>query len=101
MNRIIEFLHFCSSIVIALCRLFFLTCAMVASGLQIILFCETEICNIEMKGMPLRHQRMKDMQNLAFVDSLLVNNPELLDYADEHTDVPPPNTDDDDDDEGI
>jgi hypothetical protein len=70
---------------------------MVASGIHIILFSETEICNIEMKGMPLRHQREKDMENLAFVDTLLVNNPELLDYADAHPDMPPPGDEDDGD----
>ena len=83
MNRVIEFFEVFWSITIALCRLFFLTCAMVASGIHIILFSETEIYNIEMKGMPLRYQRKKDMENLAFVDTLLVNNPELLDFADE------------------
>lgn len=97
MNRVVEFLEAFVSIIIALCRLFFLTCAMVTSSLQIILFTETEIANIELKGMPLRYQRKKDMQNLAFVDSLLLNNPELLDYADEHPDAPP----EDIDDEGI
>ena len=101
MNRVVDFLEAFISIVIALCRLFFLTCAMVSSAIHIILFSETEIYNIEMKGMPLRHQRKKDMQNLAFVDSLMINNQDLLDYADEdmrkNGELPP----EDDDDEGI
>ena len=99
MNKIAEFFEVLWSITIALIRLFFLTCAMVTSGVQIILFTGTEICNLEMKGMPLRHQKKKDMENLAFVDTLLVNNQDLLDYADENSgDLPP--LDDSDDDKG-
>ena len=97
MNKIIDFLEAFVSIIIALCRLFFLTCAMVSSAIHIIIFSETEIYNIEMKGMPLRHQRKKDMQNLAFVDTLMINNQDLLDYADEHQDAPPEDDDDDED----
>ena len=96
MNRITEFLGELYSVIIALFRLFFLTCAMLTSGLQIILFTRTEVCNIELRGMPWRCDRLKDMQNLAFIDKICVENPDLLDYADEHPDAPS-----DDDDEGI
>ena len=89
-DRIAEFLEAFFSVVIALIRLFFLTCAMITSGVQIILFTGTEICNIEMKGMPLMYQRRKIKDQLSFVDSVCLQNQDLLDYADENSgDLPP------------
>lgn len=89
MDRFNEFLGEIYSIVIALLRIMFLTVAMVTSAVHVALFTRTEICNIELKGMPWRCDRLKDMQNLAFIDKICIENPDLLDYADEHPDVPP------------
>ena len=36
----------------ALLRLLFLTIAMFASGVHLVLFTRTEVCNVEMRGMP-------------------------------------------------
>ena len=66
------------SVMLAIIRLFFLLLALTFSGLQIILFTRTEICNIEMKGQPWRCDREKMMDNVAFVDKMYLENPELF-----------------------
>ena len=103
MNRLHEIMAEVFSAVVALLRLVFLTCAMFASGVHIVLFTRTEVCNIEMRGMPWRCDRERDMSTLSFIDKICLENPDLLDYADEQMEkdgkLPP--TDDDDNDEGI
>ena len=98
MNRFHEIMSDIWSAVVALIRLLFLTCAMFASGVHIVLFTRTEICNIEMRGMPWRCDREKVADQLSFVDKICLENPDLLDYADEQMrqngELPP------DDDEG-
>ena len=96
MDRIREVLDEIASIIVALVRLIFLVFAMITSGMHIVLFTRTEICNIEMRGMPWRCDREKMADQLSFVDSLCISNPELLDYADEHPDAPPPADDEGD-----
>ena len=81
-ERIKEFLNAFISALIAIIRLFFLAVGLIASGLHIILFNRMEICNIEMKGLAWRCDREKDMQNMAFIDKMVLENPDLLDYAD-------------------
>lgn len=71
-----------SSACIALLRLVFLAVTFVISGVHLILFTRTEICNIEIRGNAFRCDREKDLANLAFVDKLMVENPDLLDIAD-------------------
>ena len=100
MSRFSEIMAAIFSAVVALLRLVFLTCAMFASGVHIVLFTRTEVCNIEMRGMPWRCDRERDMSTLSFVDRLMVDNPDLLDYADEQMEKEgkfPPADDDDDD----
>ena len=98
MKRFHEIMSDIWSAVVALIRLLFLTCAMFASGVHIVLFTRTEICNIEMRGMPWRCDREKVADQLSFVDKICLENPDLLDYADEQMrqngELPP------DDDEG-
>lgn len=98
MNRFHEIMSDIWSAIVALIRLLFLTCAMFASGVHIVLFTRTEICNIEMRGMPWRCDREKVADQLSFVDKICLENPDLLDFADEQMrqngELPP------DDDEG-
>ena len=49
-----------------------------------------------MKGMPWRHDRQKDMQNIAFLDKLCVENPELLDIPEGELSDDFPHPDDED-----
>lgn len=83
MNRIKEIFSEIGSATIALVRLFFLVCAMFTSGVHIVLFTRTEVCNIEMRGMPWRCDRERLADNMSFVDKICLENPELLDFADE------------------
>lgn len=98
MDKLSEFWGETYSIVRALIRLVFLTIAMFASGIHLILFTRVEICNLEMRGMPLLVDRKKLGDQISFVDSLCLNNQDLLDFADEQMrqngELPP------DDDEG-
>ena len=98
MNRFHEIMSDIWSAIVALIRLLFLTCAMFASGVHIVIFTRTEICNIEMRGMPWRCDREKVADQLSFVDKICLENPDLLDFADEQMrqngELPP------DDDEG-
>ena len=84
------------SITVAIIRLAFLAAAMLVSGVQLILFTRTEICNVEMKGQPWLCDRDKLADRLSFVDKVMLENQDLLDYADEHSDIHS-----EDDDEGI
>ena len=82
-----EFFSTTCSILIALLRLMFLTAAMLTSSVHVILFTRTEVCSIDLKGMPLRCDRERDMQNLSFIDKVCLQNPDLLDYADDNSDT--------------
>ena len=79
MNSIMDRLEEIWSILVAVFRLMFLTCVIFISGLQIILFNGLEICNVELKGMPLRYKIRRNGENLAFLDKMVIENPELLD----------------------
>lgn len=74
-----------SSALIALLRLCFLTVTFFISGVSLILFTRTEICNIEIRGNAFRCDREKDWAKLAFVDKLSLENPDLLAMTDEGT----------------
>ena len=97
MDRLKELCGDISSVIIAILRLLFLTCVMFASSLHLILFAQLEITNVELRGIAWRSRREKDMRTLSFIDHLCIQNPELLDYADEHPDMPPPSDEDEDD----
>lgn len=96
MNRIMEFLEEVGSILIAIVRLIFLTCVMFLSGIQIIIFNELEICNLEMKGVPLRYKIKRNEANLAFIDKMCIENPELLDIPEGELPDDFPHPDDED-----
>lgn len=83
MNKMREILSEVGSVIVALIRLLFLTCAMFTSGVHVVLFTRTEVCNIEMRGMPWRCDREKMADQMSFVDKICLENPELLDFADE------------------
>ena len=82
MSRINEVLETVWSIIIAVLRFFFLMIALIPSGLHVIFFTRTEICNIELKGLPYRCDREKIANTLSFVDKMCLENPELLDLPD-------------------
>lgn len=82
-DRFNEFLGEIYSLVIALLRLLFLTCAMFTSGVHIVLFTRTELYNVELKGQPWRCDREKMEDQMSFIEKTMLNNPELLDFADE------------------
>ena len=67
------------SIIVAILRLLFLTCNMFISSLNLILFAQLEIVNVELRGQAWRSRRERDMRNLAFIDKMCIENPELLD----------------------
>ena len=98
MDKLSEIWREVYSIIRALMRLVFLTIAMFASGVHVVLFTRTEIFNVEMRGMPLLCDREKLGDQISFVDSLCLNNQDLLDYADEQMEKDgkfPPSDDDD------
>ena len=95
MNRLNEIFGVIFSVLRAWLRLCFLTATLFISGTQLILFSRMEICNVEMKGMPWMHDRQKDMQNIAFLDRLCVENPELLDIPEGELPEDFPHPDDD------
>lgn len=103
MDRLKELCGDIFSVIVAILRLLFLAGTMLISSLHLILFSQLEITNVELRGMAWRSRREKDMRTLSFIDHLCIENPDLLDYADEQMrqegELPPPA--DDDDDEGI
>ena len=101
MNRIIEKLEDLGSIIIAVLRLMFLTCTMLMSGLQIVLFSGLEICNVELKGRPRRSRIERNEANLAFIDKMCIENPELLDIPEGELPEDFPHSDDSEDEENF
>ena len=89
--KINEFFDTLMSTIIALIRFFFLILTFITSGIHIILFTRTEICNVELRGQPFRCDREKIANTLSFVDKMCLENPELLEFADN----PPPSEDED------
>lgn len=85
------------SIIMALARLVFLTAAMITSSVHVVLFSRTEVCNIELRGMPWRCDRQKASENLAFMDKLYIQNPELFESVDEQDHTNSEDTDDGED----
>ena len=90
-----EFFKSLYSMTIAIVRLFFLCATLLMSGLQIVIFTRTEVCNLEMKGMPWRCDRQKMNDQLAFVDKMYLENPDLFEGGE--TNFPPEDTEDGED----
>ena len=67
----------------ALIRFFFLVIALIASGIHIILFTRTEICNVEMRGQAWLCDRELMNDKLSFLDKVCLENPELMQMDDE------------------
>lgn len=89
------------SILIAWLRLCFLTLAMFASGTQLVVFSRTEICNIELRGQPWLCDRAKMEDKMSFIEKTCLQNPDLLDYAEEHPDHTNSEDTDDGEDYGV
>lgn len=79
LERVKDFVDTFISTIRAIIRLGFLGVCFLTSGLQIILFTRTEICNLEMRGQPLRCDMDKMDEKLSYVDKLMLENPDLLD----------------------
>ena len=77
MDKFYGFLSLVGSYIIAIIRLFFWMGVLLVSGLQQILFTRTEICYIELKGLPLRCDRDDIIDKISYVDKLKVENPDL------------------------
>lgn len=92
-----ESLSVLCSYIIALVRLPFLTVLFIVSSLQQVLFERCEVVNVEMKVVPLRCDRQKATDNVAYIDKLCYENPDLVEIADESDII----DDMDDGDEGL
>ena len=98
MNRLQSFGASFISLLIAVARLFFLVISLIPAGLQIIIFTRTEICNVEMQGLPWRCDRDKMNEQISFVDKLYRDNPDLIELDPEGLDDL--SSEDDDNDNG-
>ena len=99
-EKIKELLSAFMSVVIALSRLLFLALSLLVSGAQLVIFSRMEICNVEMRGQPWLCDRDKLKDQISLMDRLCVENPELLDYAEQQANEPPQDINDDEEDEG-
>ena len=81
-----EFLSVFSSYMIALLRIPFLASLFILSAIQQILFDRGEVVNVEMKIAPLRCDRKKVSDNVAYIDKLCCENPDLAEIVDENID---------------
>ena len=98
MNRLQSFVDSFISLIIAIARFFFLIISLIPAGLQIIIFTRTEICNVEMQGLPWRCDRDKMNEQISFVDKLYRDNPDLIELDPEglkgfDDDLPPEDDD--------
>ena len=62
---------------IAIARLLFWEVLLFFSGLQQILFTGTEICGIDLRGLPLRCDRDDIIDKVSYMDKLKIENPDL------------------------
>ena len=92
MTQLQTFIASFVSLIIAIARFFFLIVSLIPAGLQIILFTRTEICNVEMQGLPWRCERDKMNEQISFVDKLYRDNPDLID-PDDIIELPPEDDD--------
>ena len=99
MERLKEIGRDIFSIIVAILRLLFLTCTMFISSLNLILFAQLEIVNIELRGQAWRSRRERDMRTLAFLDKMVIENPELLDMPEGELPEDLPDSSDEDDSE--
>lgn len=77
MSRIKDFSSYLGSLAIAIARLFFWEALLFFSGLQQILFTRTEICGIDLRGLPLRCDRDDICDKISYMDKLKCENPDL------------------------
>ena len=80
-----EFLSVFFSYVLALLRLPFLIVLFIVSSIQQVLFEGCEVVNVEMKVIPLRCDRQKAADNVAYIDKLCYENPDLAEMTDENS----------------
>lgn len=77
MDKIKWFFSNLMSYVIAIARLLFWEVLLFFSGLQQILFTRTEICGLDLRGLPLRCDRDDVLDKISYVDKLKAENPDL------------------------
>lgn len=77
MNKIEWILVNVGSYIIAIIRLMFWEILLLFSGLQQIFFMRTEICGLELRGLPLRCDRDDIVDKIAYIDKLKCGNPDL------------------------
>ena len=77
MDKIKWFFSNLMSYVIAIARLLFWEILLFFSGLQQILFTRTEICGLDLRGLPLRCDRDDVLDKISYVDKLKAENPDL------------------------
>ena len=76
-DRCLYCFHTLVSYLIAIARLFFWELLLLFSGLQQILFTRTEICGIDLRGLPLRCDRDDIIDKVSYMDKLKIENPDL------------------------
>ena len=74
------------SYVIAVLRLLMWTVLFFLSGLQRTLFVRSEVCGVDFKAMPLRCDMEDTDDKLAYIDKLCLENPDLIEIADDDLD---------------
>ena len=77
MDKIKWFFSNLMSYAIAIARLLFWEVLLFFSGLQQILFTRTEICGLDLRGLPLRCDRDDVLDKISYVDKLKAENPDL------------------------
>ena len=86
-GKIVEFFDVLFSYITAVIRLIFWVIILFFSGLQQVFFTRTEVSGLEIRGIPLRCDRDKILNNLSYVDKLSIQNPDLAELADEEGDL--------------
>lgn len=89
-----------SSYIVALARLVVWTIIFFFTGLQRTLFMRSEVVSVEFKVTPLRCDMEEADNNLAYIDKLCLENPDLVEAVEEEdlsflNDEFPPNDEDD------
>lgn len=80
---VIKFLKIIGSYFVAIARLFVWTVLFFVSGLQRTLFMRSEVHGVDFKVRPLRCD-VEDMdENLAYIDKLCMENPDLVETMEE------------------
>ena len=84
MQKLTRFIKVVLSYLIAILRLLFWVVLVFVYGLHKTLFTGTEITSVELRGLPLRCDLEGIHDNMAYIDKMIIEHPDLMNVPEEY-----------------